>query len=65
MVVSVVLDQMGSWVFERYLPHLPEEGALRKIAATGTYYQRFFRLFGQRKEAIRIYTMFAARNIRS
>ncbi|MEM9188231.1 MAG: alkaline phosphatase family protein [Myxococcota bacterium] len=35
LVVLIVLDQLASWVFARYLPHLPEDGLLRRIAEEG------------------------------
>jgi len=40
LVVAVVLDQMGSWVFERYLPHLEPDGFLRKGTEKGRWYRR-------------------------
>ena len=40
IVVTVVLDQLGSWVLDRYLPHLPESGALRSAARRGAHYQK-------------------------
>lgn len=38
LVVVVVLDQFGSWVLERYLPLLPEDGFLRTLIARGAYF---------------------------
>lgn len=40
LVVSVVLDQVGSWVLERNLTKLRPDGALRRAIARGTYVQR-------------------------
>jgi arylsulfatase A-like enzyme len=39
-VVSVVLDQIGSWVLERHLPKLRADGAIRRAIAEGTYVRR-------------------------
>ena len=36
VVVLIVLDQFGQWVFEKYLPLLPEDGALRRAQQQGT-----------------------------
>lgn len=40
LVVAVVIDQLGSTTLERYLPHLPEDGALRRLITTGAYHHR-------------------------
>ncbi|MFO0562507.1 MAG: alkaline phosphatase family protein [Polyangiales bacterium] len=40
LVVSVVLDQVGSWVLERNLSKLPPDGAIRRAISRGTYIQR-------------------------
>lgn len=40
LVVSVVLDQVGSWVLERNLSKLSPDGAIRRAIARGTYIQR-------------------------
>lgn len=40
LVVSVVLDQVGSWVLDRNLSKLPPDGAIRRAIARGTYIQR-------------------------
>ncbi len=40
LVVSVVLDQVGSWVLERYLPRLRPDGAIRRAIARGTHVRR-------------------------
>lgn len=40
LVVTVVLDQVGSWVLERYLPRLRPDGAIRTAIARGTYVRR-------------------------
>lgn len=40
LVVSVVLDQLGSRVLERYLPYLPSDGILAKAAQRGAYHRR-------------------------
>ncbi|MEZ4439021.1 MAG: alkaline phosphatase family protein [Polyangiaceae bacterium] len=40
LVVAVVIDQLGSWVLERYLPHLDPEGALRRATREGVYFER-------------------------
>jgi predicted AlkP superfamily pyrophosphatase or phosphodiesterase len=38
LVVVVVIDQLPSWALQRYLPHLPADGALRQGIARGAYY---------------------------
>lgn len=35
LVVLIVLDQFGEWVFEKYLPLLPEDSAIRRAHRTG------------------------------
>ncbi len=40
LVVSVVLDQLGSWALDRYLPFLDEDGAIRTTVARGRYIKR-------------------------
>src|SRR5690606_20730780 len=40
IVVSVVLDQLGSDTLSRWWSYLEPEGALRRIAANGAYYER-------------------------
>lgn len=40
LVVVIVIDQMPSWAFEKYLPHLPQDGAIRRGVATGAYYPK-------------------------
>ncbi len=37
VVVVFVIDQLGSWVLDKYLPHLPKDGVLRRGAETGVY----------------------------
>lgn len=39
-VVVFVVDQLGSWVLDEYLPHLPADGALRRGVDTGVYVER-------------------------
>jgi hypothetical protein len=34
-VVVFVVDQFGSWVLEKYLPHLPKDGAIRRGVDSG------------------------------
>lgn len=38
--MSVVLDQIGSWVLERHLPKLRADGAIRRAITEGTYVRR-------------------------
>lgn len=38
LVIVVVLDQLASWVLARDLPHLPEDGAIRTLAARGAHH---------------------------
>lgn len=38
LVVSVILDQMGAAVLERWWPALDEDGALKTLAREGTYH---------------------------
>jgi len=40
LVVVVVLDQFPSWALLRYLPHLPEDGAIRRGIARGSFFER-------------------------
>lgn len=40
LVVSVVLDQVGSWVLARYLSKLHPQGAIRRAIAHGMHYER-------------------------
>lgn len=40
LVVTVVLDQLGSWVLERNLDKLPADGAIRRAIARGTFVRR-------------------------
>jgi len=40
LVVAVVIDQLPSWVIERYLPLLDADGAIRRAVASGAYYER-------------------------
>jgi Type I phosphodiesterase / nucleotide pyrophosphatase len=40
LVVAIVIDQLGSWVLERYLPHLDPEGFFRTATEAGAYYRR-------------------------
>lgn len=40
LVVAVVLDQLPSWAFERYLPLLDADGVIRQAVASGAYYPR-------------------------
>jgi hypothetical protein len=40
VVVVVVFDQLASWVFSQYLPHLRHDGALRRGVAQGRYFRR-------------------------
>jgi predicted AlkP superfamily pyrophosphatase or phosphodiesterase len=40
LVVAVVIDQLPSWVLERYLPTLSAEGALRRGMDQGVYFAR-------------------------
>jgi hypothetical protein len=37
-VVAVVIDQLASHALERYLPHLDEDGALRRLAREGVFH---------------------------
>lgn len=36
LVVLIVLDQLGQWVWEKYLPLLPEDGGLRQAEQRGS-----------------------------
>jgi predicted AlkP superfamily pyrophosphatase or phosphodiesterase len=38
LVVVVIIDQLGSWVLEKYLPYLDENGALRRGIARGSHH---------------------------
>jgi predicted AlkP superfamily pyrophosphatase or phosphodiesterase len=40
LVVAIVIDQLGAWVLERYLPHLDPEGFFRRGAERGRWYRR-------------------------
>lgn len=40
LVAVVVLDQMGSWVLERHLAQLPQDGAIRSAIARGAWHRR-------------------------
>jgi len=40
LVVAVVLDQLPSWAFERYVPLLDADGVIRQAIARGAYYPR-------------------------
>lgn len=40
LVLVVVLDQLSSEAFSRYLPHLPKGGVLRRAVDSGTYHSR-------------------------
>lgn len=40
LVVSVVIDQLPSWAFARYLPLLAPHGALREAVERGSYFPR-------------------------
>ncbi|HHH27916.1 MAG TPA: hypothetical protein ENK57_06185 [Polyangiaceae bacterium] len=40
LVVALVIDQLGSWVLERYLPHLDPDGFFRTATARGRWYRR-------------------------
>lgn len=40
LVVSIVLDQLGSWVLERYRPLLPEDGLLSRGMREGAFHLR-------------------------
>ncbi|HZO15458.1 MAG TPA: DUF5690 family protein, partial [Polyangiaceae bacterium] len=40
LVVAVVIDQLPSWALDKYLPHLPENGVLRRGIARGTFIER-------------------------
>jgi hypothetical protein len=40
LVVVVVIDQLASWAFERYLPHLSERGGFKRAIARGSYFPR-------------------------
>lgn len=40
LVLSVVLDQLGTWALERHLPHLPEDGVLRHALDRGMSHRR-------------------------
>ncbi len=40
LVVAVVVDQLASHALERYLRHLDEDGALRRLARTGAFHPR-------------------------
>ena len=40
LVLSVVLDQVCSWVLDRYLPRLRPDGALRRAIARGAFHHR-------------------------
>jgi len=37
LVVLVVFDQLAAWVLDAHLPHLPEDGILRRARAEGAY----------------------------
>ena len=39
IVVAVVVDQLATHALERHLPHLPEEGALRRGIARGALHR--------------------------
>ncbi|MCB9707726.1 MAG: alkaline phosphatase family protein [Myxococcales bacterium] len=39
LVVVMVVDQLGSWILERYLPYLSPQGAFRTGMASGAYHQ--------------------------
>ena len=39
LVVLIVLDQLGQWVFDEYLPLLPKDSVLRRMHDTGTVHQ--------------------------
>lgn len=40
VVLAVVIDQLGSWTLERYLPYLPIDGAIRRGVERGVYVER-------------------------
>jgi arylsulfatase A-like enzyme len=40
LVVAVVIDQFGSYALDKYLPHLSEDGAIRRGIARGVYVER-------------------------
>lgn len=40
LVVAIVIDQLGAWVLERYLPHLDPEGFFRRGAERGRWYRK-------------------------
>ncbi len=40
LVVSVVVDQLASWTFERYQPLLPDDGFFRRATQHGAYVPR-------------------------
>lgn len=39
LVVSIVIDQLGSWALERYLPYLHENGLIKRIVSQGAFYE--------------------------
>lgn len=40
LVVAIVIDQLGTWVLERYLPHLDPDGFFRRATERGRWYRR-------------------------
>jgi hypothetical protein len=40
LVVVVVIDQLAGWALEKYLPFLPEDGAIRSGMARGQYFSK-------------------------
>lgn len=40
LVVAIVIDQLGTWVLERYLPHLDADGFFRRSTERGRWYRR-------------------------
>lgn len=46
LVVSIVLDQLGTWALEQHFALLPEDGLLKRIAEQGVYYPRVLYPYG-------------------
>ncbi|MEM7136146.1 MAG: alkaline phosphatase family protein [Myxococcota bacterium] len=42
LVVLIIVDQLGSWVLDSYLPLLPKSSLLRRVSEQGVYLQAAF-----------------------
>lgn len=40
LVVVILIDQLGSWMLERYLPYMAPDGAFKRGISTGAFHQK-------------------------